>query len=343
MYFKGIKSSGKVTYFSAPAPYVLLFILLLRGIFLDGAWDGIAYLFKVDWAKLFDLTIWVRAAGQVFFQIAVGVGTLILFASYKDRHQPLFRSALIIPGITAATGFLCGITVFVYMGHMAHVANVEINQLPLAGPDLVFVAYPAALTLLPFSHFWAVLFFIMLFLLGMDTEFAFIEVVASHFEDERFLIKGKELKPEFLRLFITFAIFLLGFVLYTRGGFYFMPIYDTYSVNLPVIVVVGLECLVVAWYFGWDKLTVLIRKYTNEEVPTYVQVMTKFAAIPILGILALVAFLDQFWALFDMPWWFAIIALILMMVPFHILVDNYYKYKDEKKEEEKPLLELVDM
>lgn len=71
--FKGIKLSGKITIYTAIAPYILLMILLMRGVFLDGAFDGLIYLLKPDLSKLFSLSVWVDAINQVFFQISIGI------------------------------------------------------------------------------------------------------------------------------------------------------------------------------------------------------------------------------------------------------------------------------
>ena len=43
-----------MVYFSALFPYVILLILLVRGLTLDGAWDGIKYLFIPRLEKLLD-------------------------------------------------------------------------------------------------------------------------------------------------------------------------------------------------------------------------------------------------------------------------------------------------
>ena len=51
---KGVASSGKVAYFTAIFPYTVLITLLIRGVTLPGALDGVLYFIRPDWWKLLD-------------------------------------------------------------------------------------------------------------------------------------------------------------------------------------------------------------------------------------------------------------------------------------------------
>ena len=51
------------------------------------------------------------------------------------------------------------------------------------GTGLAFIAYQEAIYHLPLNQLWAVLFFFMLFLLGLDSQFALLETVLTGFYD----------------------------------------------------------------------------------------------------------------------------------------------------------------
>lgn len=54
---KGVKSSGKISYFLAIFPYVVMSILLVRAATLDGAIDGIIYLLRPDFSRLYEAKV----------------------------------------------------------------------------------------------------------------------------------------------------------------------------------------------------------------------------------------------------------------------------------------------
>lgn len=67
-----VASSGKVAYFTALFPYVVLITLLVRGVTLEGASDGILYFIRPDWPKLLDASV------NLFLKISL-LSSIVLF------------------------------------------------------------------------------------------------------------------------------------------------------------------------------------------------------------------------------------------------------------------------
>lgn len=71
--------------------------------------------------------------------------------------------------INSATSFVAGFVIFSVLGYMAHASGKSIQEVATEGPGLVFVVYPAAIATMPGSMFWALIFFMMLLTLGLDS------------------------------------------------------------------------------------------------------------------------------------------------------------------------------
>ena len=82
----GAKTSGKIIIVTASTPFVIFFILVIRGLFLEGALEGIIFLFKPKWELLADYTIWIDATTQVFYQLTLGLGTMCNLSTAKPRR-----------------------------------------------------------------------------------------------------------------------------------------------------------------------------------------------------------------------------------------------------------------
>lgn len=114
-----ISQVGKVVYFTAPFPYILLFILFLRGVTLPGAWSGIKYFVYPEWKYLLDLKVWADASIQMFFGLGPGWGGLINMASFNNFRNNAKLDTYLVISINVFTSFFAGLVVFSVLGFLS--------------------------------------------------------------------------------------------------------------------------------------------------------------------------------------------------------------------------------
>ncbi|XP_017492044.1 PREDICTED: sodium- and chloride-dependent glycine transporter 1-like isoform X1 [Rhagoletis zephyria] len=247
---RGIKTVGKVVYFTAVFPFFILFVLFIRGITLPGAMRGILFYIKPEWSRLLDLKVWADAAIQIFFSLGPGWGGIVNMASFNNFRNNARGDSFIIPIVNCATSIFAGFVVFSVLGFLSHQSGIPVGTVATSGPGLAFVTYPQAIAMLPVPHLWAALFFFMLFLLGLDSVFVQIEAIISSVIDEvPKLRKHKAL----VTLGSVFIMFLMSIIMVTRGGMFILQLFDWYSASVSVILICVLEVVMVAWIYGVDN------------------------------------------------------------------------------------------
>uniref|UniRef100_A0A8D8QVI2 Sodium-dependent dopamine transporter n=1 Tax=Cacopsylla melanoneura TaxID=428564 RepID=A0A8D8QVI2_9HEMI len=133
--WKGISTSGKVVWFTALFPYVVLLILLIRGITLPGSAEGIKYYLNPNFDAITKSEVWVDAATQVFFSLGPGFGVLLAYASYNKYHNNVYQDAILTSLINSCTSFIAGFVIFSVLGYMAHISGVPINEVAVEGKN----------------------------------------------------------------------------------------------------------------------------------------------------------------------------------------------------------------
>ncbi|XP_020648737.3 sodium- and chloride-dependent creatine transporter 1 [Pogona vitticeps] len=252
--WKGVKSTGKIVYFTATFPYVVLIILLIRGVMLPGAQDGIIYYLKPDWSKLAAPQVWIDAGTQIFFSYAIGLGALTALGSYNRFNNNCYKDAIILALINSGTSFFSGFVVFSILGFMAAEQGVDISKVAESGPGLAFIAYPRAVTLMPIAPLWAALFFFMLLLLGLDSQFVGVEGFITGILDFFPAAYAFRFQREVTVAVSCMVCFLIELSMVTEGGMYVFQLFDYYSASGTTLLWQAFwECVVVAWVYGADR------------------------------------------------------------------------------------------
>ncbi|XP_061113097.1 sodium-dependent dopamine transporter [Conger conger] len=273
--WKGVKTSGKVVWITATMPYVVLTVLLIRGVTLPGAMDGIKAYLSVDFLRLCEPKVWIDAATQICFSLGVGFGVLIAFSSYNKFSNNCYRDAIITSSINSLTSFFSGFVIFSFLGNMSQKHNVALDEVATNGPGLVFIIYPEAIATLPGSSVWAVIFFIMLLTLGIDSAMGGMESVITGLIDE---FKCLHRHRELFTLFIVVSTFLVSLVCVTNGGIYVFTLLDHYVAGTSILFGVLIEIIGIAWFYGVDRFSDDIQEMIGHRPGLYWRICWKFVS-----------------------------------------------------------------
>ncbi|XP_051952917.1 sodium- and chloride-dependent GABA transporter 2-like [Xyrauchen texanus] len=292
--WKGVKSTGKVVYFTATFPYVMLLMLLIRGLTLPGALEGIVFYLYPEPARLFDPQVWMEAGTQIFFSYSVCAGILIVLGSYNKYNNNCYRDSLLLCLLNSGTSLVAGFAVFSVLGYMAHKQGIPIKEVAESGPGLAFIAYPQAVAMMPLPQLWAACFFIMLILLGLDTQFVGMEVIMTSVTDLFPMALRKSGRREILLLLFCLFCFFGQLVMVTEGGMYIFYLFDYYSCSGASILLLSIfESVAMGWIFGAERMFDIIEDMTSSR-PNYIFMLCWKYLTPLVSLVSLICSLVEY-------------------------------------------------
>ncbi len=187
----GIERGSKIM---MPILFVLLLILVIRGVTLDGAGEGIKYLLHPDWSRVSAQSVLV-ALGQAFFTLSMGMGAMMTYGSYMSKKDSVPGAALNIVILDTAIALMAGLAIFTGV--------FATGQAPDAGPGLIFHTLPVVFTKMPGGYIFSIFFFILLSIAALTSTISLLEVIIAYFVDEK---KWKRHKAVLIFGGITFLL-----------------------------------------------------------------------------------------------------------------------------------------
>jgi SNF family Na+-dependent transporter len=141
-------------------------------------------LWNPNWDALKNPSVWLAAAGQIFFTLSCGFGVILTYASYLRRNDDVALS-----GLTAAAtnemaevvlgGSLVIPAAFAFIG----AAGIEI----IAGQgifDIGFITMPLILGKMAYGQVFGFLWFFLLFVAGVTSSISLAQPAIAFMEDE---------------------------------------------------------------------------------------------------------------------------------------------------------------
>ena len=106
----------------------MLLVLLVRGLTLDGASDGIYFYLNPDFSKLAEPNVWLDAGTQVFFSYLIGIGTIISLGSYNKYNFNVYKWSLYLCGFNCIASVTSGFAIFSILGYMSKTTGMDIKD-----------------------------------------------------------------------------------------------------------------------------------------------------------------------------------------------------------------------
>jgi len=189
--WKGVKSIEKVNKILIPSLLFIVLLSVIRAITLPGSGEGIAYLFRVDWAQLSNPKVWLAALTQNAWDTGAGWGLFITYAAYMKQEHGVVKNAFFTGIGNNTVSLMAGImvfgTVFAILGSEMGMSNPEVMDImKSSGPastGLTFIWMPQLFARMFLGHPLAILFFLGLTFAGISSLIAQVELCVRVFVD----------------------------------------------------------------------------------------------------------------------------------------------------------------
>lgn len=274
---RGIELANKIF---MPTLIVLMLVLLVRSLFLKGATTGLQYLFEPKFEMLKDVRVWAAAYGQIFFSLSVGFAVMITYASYLPKKSDIVNNAFLTGLLNCGFSMLAGITIFAILGSMAHEEGKEVTEVVSQSIGLAFVTIPKAISYLPASRVFGVLFFLSLTIAGLSSLISITETVVASFGDKY------NISRRVMATVISLVGFAVSLVFATRSGLLVLDIVDHFIMSFGIVFAALMEILLLCWVFKSDLIRDHVNPISDFAVGYWWKACLKYVTPIVLGSMA---------------------------------------------------------
>jgi neurotransmitter:Na+ symporter, NSS family len=280
----GIERMAKIA-----MPLLILFAIIIgiRVLSLPGAMGGVAFVWNPDFSQMTNGAVWLAAAGQIFFTLSLGTGSIETYASYLKENDDIVLTGLATSSMNEFCEVILGgsiaipaATAFYGAGAATAIAN--------AGTfNLGFQTMPAVFSTVPAGALFGGIWFTLLFFAGITSSLALAQPAMAFLQDELGLTRKRA--AMIIGVIIFFAVLpIVGFLQYG-----WLDEFDFWSGEFLLLVFALIEVILFFWVFGsrnaWDE----IRKGQQINLPRFFFPIMKYVVPSLLIVILFKGIIDK--------------------------------------------------
>ena len=242
------KGIGRVSKILIPALFVIMGFIIIYALTLPGAGIGVNTLLTPDWSKLTDVNIWLAAFAQIIFSLSMGQAIATTYASYLPENSKLINNVFIVVASNSLFEICTAFGVFSILGYMSLTNGTPMVQLITEGTGLIFIVFPMIFNIMgPIGRILAPLLFLAILFAGITSALGFLEPMLSTTSDKL----GWSRKKTATVLSIVGCV--ISLILTSGISSYLVGIIDTFVNEYGILVLIAIQCIIFAWFYGLDK------------------------------------------------------------------------------------------
>ncbi len=245
----------KLALIGMPILFLFAFILMIRVLTLPPAVgtpaEGLNFIWNPEWTSLSDAKVWLAAAGQMFFTLSLGMGTIHCYSSYLTEKDDVTLTGLSTGATNEFAEVVLGGTIAIpaavtFFGVAGATAIAEGGTY-----DLGIVAMSVVFQGLPGGQFWGqvtgFLWFFLLFIAGITSSVALSSPAIAFLQQEY----GRTRKHAVLMVMaLAVALGTLHVLFYHRQ---FLDVWDYWAGTFGLVIFAAVEIVLFSWIFGIDR------------------------------------------------------------------------------------------
>ncbi len=223
--------------------------------------NGMGYIWNPDFTRLGSASVWLVAAGQIFFTLSLGMGVINTYASYVREKQDITLNGISTASTNEFAEVILGGTVAIPVA-VAFFGLAETQIIAQGGAfNLGFQALPVIFQKIPLGQIFGGMWFLLLFIAGITSSVAMTQPAIAFLEDE-FKWKREKAVIAVFSVLIVLTAFVIAFF-----KFGVLDELDFWAGTFGLVVFAALEIILFSWVFGLKKGWEEMHKGADLKVP----------------------------------------------------------------------------